>query len=83
MVFIGSGLYFMLLHGVLWRVWFGPHLLGITMADELALNLVLWTPKYGQRKQGRPALTYIDVLTADELDTCVQITPSLNFCLSL
>ena len=28
----------------------------------IAANLVLWTPKYGQRKQGRPALTYIDLL---------------------
>ena len=46
--------------------------------DELASKLVLWTPKHGQRKQGRPALTYIDVLTkdtglpADELNTCMQ-----------
>ena len=24
---------------------------------EIAANLVLWTPKHGQRKQGRPALT--------------------------
>ena len=40
-------------------------------------NLVLWTPKHGQRKQGRPAITYIDTLRkdtnlpADELTTCM------------
>ncbi len=32
---------------------------------EIAANLVLWTPKHGQRKQGRPALTYIDLLRKD------------------
>ena len=47
--------------------------------DELASKLVLLTPKHGQRKQGRPALTYLDVLAkdtgqpADELDNCMQI----------
>ncbi len=46
--------------------------------NELASKLVLLTPKHGQRKQGRPALTYINVLTkdtglpADELNTCMQ-----------
>ncbi len=46
--------------------------------DELASKLVLWTPKHGQRKQGKPALKYRDVLAkytrlpADQLDNCMQ-----------
>ena len=45
---------------------------------EIAANLVLWTPKHGQRKQGRPALTYIDLLRrdtnipTDELSNCMR-----------
>ena len=45
---------------------------------EVTANLVLWTPTHGQRKQGRPALTYIDLLTkdtgipADELSNCMR-----------
>ena len=45
---------------------------------EIAANLVLWTPKHGQRKQGRPALTYIDLLKkdtdipAEELSNCMR-----------
>lgn len=46
--------------------------------DELVSKLVLWLPTHGQRKQGRPPLTYIDTLRqdtgleVDELDTCMQ-----------
>ncbi len=45
---------------------------------EIAANVVLWTPKHGQRKQGRPALTYIDLLRKDtdipagELSNCMR-----------
>ncbi len=45
---------------------------------EIAANLLLWTPKHGQRKQGRPALTYIDLLRkdtdipAEELSNCMR-----------
>ncbi len=41
-------------------------------------KLVLWHPKHGQRKQGRPAMTYVASLTKDigltveELDNCMQ-----------
>ncbi len=44
----------------------------------LASKLVLWTPKHGQRKQGRPVVTYKDVLEkdtglpTDELDNFMQ-----------
>ena len=44
-------------------------------------KVVLWTPKHGQRKQGRPALTYIASLTkdtglpADELGSCMKDMP--------
>ncbi|XP_015753298.1 PREDICTED: uncharacterized protein LOC107333054 [Acropora digitifera] len=49
-----------------------------TQEDELVSKLVLWLPTHGQRKQGRPPLTYIDTLRqetgleVDELDTCMQ-----------
>jgi hypothetical protein len=32
---------------------------------ESVSKLVLWTPKHGRRKPGRPALTYIDILKRD------------------
>ena len=38
---------------------------------EMAPQLVLWTPKHGHRKQGRPTLTYIDTQTKDaNLNSC-------------
>ncbi len=46
--------------------------------DEMVSKLVLWDPKHGQRKQGRPAMTYVASLTKDtgltvkELDNCMQ-----------
>ena len=46
--------------------------------NEMVSKLVLWTPWHGQRKQGRPALTYINTLTKDtgletaELETCMK-----------
>ena len=33
--------------------------------DELVINLLLWTPAYGQSKAGRPARTYIQQLSDD------------------
>ncbi|KAI8518836.1 hypothetical protein Bbelb_020930 [Branchiostoma belcheri] len=33
--------------------------------EEIAAELVLWTPKHGRRKAGRPAATYIDCLRID------------------
>jgi hypothetical protein len=33
--------------------------------QESVSKLVLWTPKHGRRKPGRPALTYIDTLNRD------------------
>ena len=46
--------------------------------NEMVSKVVLWEPKHGWRKQGRPAMTYIDSLvkdtdlTVDELDTCMR-----------
>ena len=49
--------------------------------EELACNIVLWTPKYGTRKRGGQPRTYIDNLisdyefnTVDELRTMVMDT---------
>ena len=45
--------------------------------EEAASGLVLWEPKHGKRKRGRPALTYIDQLcretdlTPGEMTTCM------------
>ena len=33
--------------------------------EECVSNLVNWTPKYGKKKPGRPALNYIDILKQD------------------
>ena len=33
--------------------------------DEPVSNIVLWTPKHGRRKPGRPAITYTDILKMD------------------
>ncbi|KAI8506745.1 hypothetical protein Bbelb_151860 [Branchiostoma belcheri] len=33
--------------------------------EEIVAELVLWTPKHGRRKAGRPAATYIDCLKRD------------------
>ena len=41
-----------------------------------ASKLVLWEPTHGHRSQGRPTLTYVDVLKKDagahELATCME-----------
>ena len=34
-------------------------------SDECVAKLILWEPKHGKRKPGRPALTYINVLKQD------------------
>ena len=42
--------------------------------EELAHNVVLWTPKYGTRKRGRRPRTYIDNLISDyECDTVDEL----------
>ena len=33
--------------------------------DEPVSSIVLWTPKHGSRKPGRPAITYTDILKMD------------------
>ena len=33
--------------------------------DEVISDLLLWEPKHGARKRGRPALTYVDQLQND------------------
>ena len=33
--------------------------------EELVSKMVLWSPKHGNRKPGRPALTYINILRKD------------------
>ena len=33
--------------------------------DEMANQLLLWEPRYGKRRPGRPALTYVDQLEKD------------------
>ena len=33
--------------------------------DEVISDLLLWEPKHGARKRGRPALTYVDQLRND------------------
>ena len=33
--------------------------------NEPMSNIVLWTPKHGRRKPGRPAITYTDILKID------------------
>ena len=40
-------------------------------ADEAVSRLLLWSPKHGKRKPGRPSLTYIDQL---QLDTGLEAT---------
>ena len=36
-----------------------------TLLDEVISDLLLWEPKHGARKRGRPALTYVDQLQND------------------
>ena len=33
--------------------------------DEAVSKVILWTPNHGQRSRGRPATTYVDLLTKD------------------
>ena len=33
--------------------------------DEMANQLLFWEPRYGKRRPGRPALTYVDQLEKD------------------
>ena len=33
--------------------------------EEPVSNMILWAPKHGNKKPGRPALTYIDILKKD------------------
>ncbi len=46
--------------------------------SEMVSKVVLWAPTHGQRKQGRPALSYIASLTketslpADEIGNCMK-----------
>ena len=46
--------------------------------EELASDVLLWTPLHGKSRVGRPAITYVDQLmrdtgcTIDELPTAMQ-----------
>ncbi len=52
--------------------------LGDRACLEMVSKVVFWDSKHDRRKQGRPAMTYIDSLvkdtdlTVDELDTCTR-----------
>ncbi|XP_078684310.1 uncharacterized protein LOC144917855 [Branchiostoma floridae x Branchiostoma belcheri] len=53
--------------------------------EEIAAELVLWTPKHGRRKAGRPAATYIDCLRRDtglEVDYLGQVMEDRECCVS-
>ena len=34
-------------------------------SEEAVADLVLWTPRHGKRRPGRPAATYFDILKKD------------------
>ena len=45
------------------RLQFAGHCFRAT--DEAVSKVILWTPNHGQRSRGRPATTYVDLLTKD------------------
>ncbi|KAI8519977.1 hypothetical protein Bbelb_032340 [Branchiostoma belcheri] len=54
--------------------------------EEIVAELVLWTPKHGRRKAGRPAATYIDCLRRDtglEVDYLGQVMEDRECCWNL
>ena len=52
--------------------------------NEPVSRLIHWIPKHGRRRQGRPPLTYVDVLKQDtgletlEVQTAMQLTGSFG-----
>ena len=46
--------------------------------DELISDVLLWTPKYGREKAGRPARTYIQQLSEDTVCSPENLPEAMN-----
>ena len=47
-------------------------------SDESVANLILWKPKYGYRRHGRPKLYYVTLLTQDTSLTYEELRTAMS-----